>query len=470
MSTLLNKNQLHILVGYILISAILLNSIINIFREKKLNIFFEINFFDIIAGVFLFTFLLSFGKLIKNSFRFDSISISIVFYLFSFFVADCLILFFYKDLSFLELLLVVNILWFFIIFLRIKKITKLFPALISFAILRTFVNLFQSRLTVNNNIVGDVNAVFFDQAKNIYENSYYYSINNFVFEGYPQFISYIQSLFLGISIDSLSYNFYAYTSHIVFYLSVLFFAELNISKFNKFLLIFLFSLLIFNSHFLKFLFSTSLMSEGLVNLLTAITTVSLLSNVSKSDSLDSRLFFIFGMMYFSKQFNSSLVLVLLLILLVITKLNKVVLVGFFGVIIKELLYIFVFYEIDKDHHIKQMDVMDTIFDLFLFRDLKLENFILILKNLWIDKPIVILFFIFYFLYFYSKFIYKKFELTSDLIFLIINLNIIFVFLLYISVWRNMELESPIRYFLNYFHLIIISIFLNLDSPKRIKNI
>ena len=40
------------------------------------------------------------------------------------------------------------------------------------------------------------------------------------------------------------------------------------------------------------------MSEGLVNLLTAITTVSLLSNVSKSGSLDSRLFFIFGMMYF----------------------------------------------------------------------------------------------------------------------------------------------------------------------------
>ena len=117
-----------------------------------------------------------------------------------------------------------------------------------------------------------------------------------------------------------------------------------------------------------------------------------------------------------------------------------------------------------------MDVMDTIFDLFLFRDLKLENFILILKNLWIDKPIVILFFIFYFLFFYSKFIYKKFEITSDLIFLIINLNIIFVFLLYISVWRNMELESPIRYFLNYFHLIIISIFLNLDSPKSSKNI
>ena len=83
----------------------------------------------------------------------------------------------------------------------------MFPALISFVFLRAFVNLFKSRLTVNNNLIGDVNAVFYDQAKNIYENSYYYSINNFVFEGYPQFISYIQSLFLGISSDTLSYNF-----------------------------------------------------------------------------------------------------------------------------------------------------------------------------------------------------------------------------------------------------------------------
>ena len=88
------------MVGYVLIGAIVLNSIINVFRDKKLNTFFEINFFDIIAGVLLFTFLISFGKLIKNTFEFDSISISIVFYLFSFFVTDCLILFFYKGFSF----------------------------------------------------------------------------------------------------------------------------------------------------------------------------------------------------------------------------------------------------------------------------------------------------------------------------------------------------------------------------------
>jgi len=466
LSKLLARDRVHISVSYFLVSVILLNSIINIFNDKKLNFFLEINFFDITSGLFLFTFLLNMGMLIKNSFKFDSISISIVFYLFSFFVIDCLILFFYKEFSFLELVLVINIFWIFLILIKSKNIKGMVPAIISFVFLKTFVNLFKSRLTVNNNLIGDVNAVFYDQAKNIYENSYYYSINNFVFEGYPQFISYIQSLFLGISSDVLSYNFFAYTSHIVFYLSILFFAELNISRLNKFFIISLFSLLIFNSHFLKLLISTSLMSEGLVNLFTAITTVAVLDNVSKHQRLDTKLFFIFGIMYFSKQFNSSLVIISLLILLLITKLNKTVFIGFFGFIMKEMLYLFVFQDIEKDHHIKQMDVLDTVLDLILLRDLKIENFILILKNLWIDKPIVILFFVFYFVFLYSKIINKKFDLTSDLIFLIINLNIIFVFLLYISVWRNMELESPIRYFLNYFQLIIISIFLEIDKHKK----
>ena len=47
----------------------------------------------------------------------------------------------------------------------------------------------------------------------------------------------------------------------------------------------------------------------------------------------------------------------------------------------------------------------------------------------------------------------------------VNLNIVLVFLLYISVWRNMELESPIRYFLNYFHLILITTFQNIEMLK-----
>ena len=83
-----------------------------------------------------------------------------------------------------------------------------------------------------------------------------------------------------------------------------------------------------------------------------------------------------------------------------------------------------------------------------------------------DKPLSILFFIFYFSYIYSKIFTKRFEFKTDLIFTLINLNIIFVFLIYISVWQNMELESPIRYFLNNLHLLIASILLSIESVKK----
>tara|TARA_B100001250_G_scaffold316422_1_gene278810 strand:+ start:2181 stop:3518 length:1338 start_codon:yes stop_codon:yes gene_type:complete len=445
-----------------------LNSIFNAFQKNRVNILSNINLFDLITGILLFIFLCLVGNLVNKLLKFESVSLGVTSYLFSFFLFDSLILFFYQKLTFLEVLLIVNFIWLSFFLFKLKNLKRILLIFLSFASLRLYFDIFKSRLTTNNNIIGDVEAVFFDQAKNIYESSYFNSINNYVFEGYPQFLSYIQSIFLGLSTNSPQYNFYSFTSHIVFYLSILFFIELNISKFHKLTLITLFSLLLLNSSFLTFLFTTSLMSEGLVSLFTAITVVSVLNNLSSGGNLDYKLFLILGLMYFSKQFNSSLVLLLVILLYFISGKNKAVLFGFSGIALKELLFLFVFTgtEISKDHHIRQIDIADTILDLLLFRDLEVENIFLILKNFWIDKPIVILFFIFYFSYIYSKIFIKKFELQSDLIFLLINLNIIFVFLLYISVWQNMELESPIRYFLSNLHLLMLSIFLKIDKTKK----
>ena len=453
---------------YALFLIICLNSIFNAFQKNRVNILSNINLFDLITGILLFIFLCLVGNLVNKLLKFESVSLGVTSYLFSFFLFDSLILFFYQKLTFLEVLLIVNFIWLSFFLFKLKNLKRILLIFLSFASLRLYFDIFKSRLTTNNNIIGDVEAVFFDQAKNIYESSYFNSINNYVFEGYPQFLSYIQSIFLGLSTNSPQYNFYSFTSHIVFYLSILFFIELNISKFHKLTLITLFSLLLLNSSFLTFLFTTSLMSEGLVSLFTAITVVSVLNNLSSGGNLDYKLFLLLGLMYFSKQFNSSLVLLLVILLYFISGKNKAVLFGFSGIALKELLFLFVFTgaEISKDHHIRQIDIADTILDLLLFRDLEVENIFLILKNFWIDKPIVILFFIFYFSYIYSKIFIKKFELQSDLIFLLINLNIIFVFLLYISVWQNMELESPIRYFLSNLHLLMLSIFLKIDKTKK----
>lgn len=462
----LKDEKLYRFFCYSLIFIIYLNSILNLFSINQEDNFSTINFFDIGAGILLFSSLFFAGNLIRNILKFESISIGITFYLFSFFIIDCFVLFFYQKLDFLEIIFLVNLFWFLFFVFKLKNVKALLPLIVSFISLRLYFNEYVSKLTSNNNISGDVEAVFFEQAKNIYEGSYFYSINNYVWDGYPQFLSYIQSIFLGISGSLENYIFFSFTSHIVFYLSLLFFIELNISSFHKLISLGLFSLLLLNSKFIQFLFTTSLMSEGLVSLLTAILVIAVINNVKNSKHLDYKLFFLLGVMYFSKQFNSSLVVILILFLFFIKGRNKLILFGFSGVALKELLYQFVFTEASKDHHISQIDLKDTILDLLLFRDLKSQNIFLIIQNLWKDKPLVILFFIFYFSYIYSKLFIKKFELQTDLIFILINLNIVLVFLIYISVWQNMELESPIRYFLNNFHLLIISILLSIESAKK----
>ena len=287
-------------------------------------------------------------------------------------------------------------------------------------------------------------------------------------EGYPQFISYFQSLFLRISTNTNVYDYYSFTSHIIFYLSILFFFELKIGFKNKVLISVLFSFLILNSLWLQFLFTSSLMSEGIVSLFTAVLIFYVFDNIERNNFVDYLSIFLLGFLYFSKQFNSSIVLFSIIVLIFYKEKKLLTAIGFSGFLLKELLFVFVFPEISKEHHIRQIDLQDTFIDLLILRDLKFENILLILKNLWIDKPITILLLIFYMTFLLNSVILKKVNTSDILLFLLVNLNLILIFSLYISAWQNMELESPIRYILNLFHLTLLCIFLNLKKIPKMK--
>jgi hypothetical protein len=99
--------------------------------------------------------------------------------------------------------------------------------------------------------------------------------------------------------------------------------------------------------------------------------------------------------------------------------------------------------------------VDTFFDLLLIRDLKIGNISIILKNLIVDMPFFIL--VFYLLVMTLIFLYLyrlKYEKINITLF-IIYLNFLLIFILYITIWRTMELESPIRYMLNLLPVILI---------------
>ena len=450
---------------YILIFIIILNSLINLLGFDFIE---KINYFDIVSGILLFIYLILFGQLVDKLFSFQNISISIIFYLFSFFIIDVAILFFYHNLSFSQVFVFTNIVWLSYFLIKKRDLKFVFYIALSYFSLNYFINNFKTFLTKNNNLLGDVDAVFFDQALNIYENSYYFSISNYIMEGYPQFISYFQSLFLRISTNTNVYDYYSFTSHIIFYLSILFFFELKIGFKNKVLISVLFSFLILNSLWLQFLFTSSLMSEGIVSLFTAVLIFYVFDNIERNNFVDYLSIFLLGFLYFSKQFNSSIVLFSIIVLIFYKEKKFLTAIGFSGFLLKELLFVFVFPEISKEHHIRQIDLQDTFIDLLILRDLKFENILLILKNLWIDKPITILLLIFYMTFLLNSVILKKVNTSDILLFLLVNLNLILIFSLYISAWQNMELESPIRYILNFFHLTLVGIFLNLKKIPKMK--
>ena len=111
-----------------------------------------------------------------------------------------------------------------------------------------------------------------------------------------------------------------------------------------------------------------------------------------------------------------------------------------------------------------MNFKDTILDLITNTNLKIENAYTIFSNLLKDRPFtyLLLLFIFSFLLIAKK--RKKFDREFLTVFCLFFLNLILIFTLYISAWRNMpELESPIRYIFNFFHIIIAYTFINLND-------
>ena len=197
------------------------------------------------------------------------------------------------------------------------------------------------------------------------------------------------------------------------------------------------------------------MSEGILNYMY----LTLFFNIfdEKRPQYLRYIYLFFGLLIFSKQFYISLILINLIFLFIFKDSRKFVKYGFIAYLLKQIMYISYFSTLEKDHHIRQIDIIDTILDLLLFRDLNPNNIFGILNNLFIDKPLTYLLLIIFVLIFYL--ILNREFMNKILYFLIGNIisNFLLIFLLYISVWRNKELESPIRFILNLFLIFLLFI-------------
>ncbi len=453
--------------AYIISLPLLVNFIFNFIVDGGINKLGNVNYFNLISTFIFFSFLLTAGNIIKKTLNLSSHSISIVLYLLSFFIFEYIFSFFNQGYNFHQVVIYVNIFWLIFILLKNRKINDLFYPVFVYSFLNIFNNFYFDKFILNKNIVGDVEAIFYPHSKNIFENSFYFSVANPFMSGYPQFSSYLQSLLLKLSFNQIeNFEYFSQTSNILYFLSILFFYELKISNKNKVILCSIFTILVLNSVWLGFLFIDSLMSEGIVSYTFAVIIYNLFRGRSKTSATNYLNFFLLGCLIFSKQFISTIVLLLILFFLITSTYRKYAIVSLAPFLIKEISYFIQFKNIEKDHHLRQIDLNDAILDILLFRDLAFSNIIKIINNLFLDKPISYIFLVLGIYIIWN--IYQKniIEVEKLVYVFIIFINFVFIFLLYISAWKNMELESPIRYMLNLLHMKLAFLFVLIEESNE----
>ena len=439
------------------------NFLHNIFREKNIGFIYEVNYFNLISSVLLFLILFFTGKVLKNTFKLNNISIGIVFYFVFLFLLNNIFLFITKNILFNSYFIISNSILFIYILLKQKANKECFYLIIVFITNFSFVNLFKKYLRVVNKVKGDVEYQWFPMAENIYNENYYYSLTNPVIDGYGQLIRYVHAVLLKINFNFSDYEYLTSTTNLFYFLAILFIFELNTATKNKVYLSVLYSILVLNSEWLNYLFLDSLMGEGVVSLFFGIGLVAFFEEIKKGKNSNSIIFIIFGSLYFTKQFVTILIIFICFLIYISNIKNSKIILSLIPFLINEVNLKTVLVNIRRDAYVSDFDFKDTAVDLLTNTNLKIENAQIILFNLFEDRPYTYLLIIFVIsnILLLSK---KYFDKESIYFMIIFFINLFLIFGLYISAWRDMpELDSPIRYILNLFHLTLIYTFLNLEK-------
>ena len=343
-------------------SLIVLNYLINIFNNSIIETLLDTNFFDLFSTILLFIFLYLVSKEISSNLRFPYVSTGFVTYMFSFFLVDILTLFVFTGLKFSLLFIFVNAGWILLLIYRKANIKNVISIISAFTVSNVYNNFFINSLSKNTNILGDVKDIHFEHVKNIYTTNYFQSVSYSNLEGYPQMVAYFHATLNQLSISTIEFNYLPSSTNVLWLLTVLFIYESDFSRLSKYVFIFSFSALIFNSEWLKFLFIDSLMTEGVLSYLFCVTLFSIIKSLKINEGNLYIPFILMGLLYFSKQFISLLSLFVILYFLLSKKNRKFAVIGFVGFLLKELSYLTYFKNVTKNFHYEELDLQDAFFD------------------------------------------------------------------------------------------------------------
>ena len=179
---------------------------------------------------------------------------------------------------------------------------------------------FNFDLTPLTYTVPDESDVWLPATTYLFENNYFFALNNVSHSGYGQLITHINSVSTQIFYYLNNFLYFPFIKNVFFFLTLLFISEIKVRKTSKFVFLSVFLIVTLNSHWFRYLFFNSLMMENAVSYFFGVLIYSM--TISHTSFEKYLLTLLVGIMYFSKQFLSALGILFLLYLFIQKRLNK----------------------------------------------------------------------------------------------------------------------------------------------------
>jgi len=412
------------------------------------------DFINLFLSLILFIYIFYVGKSIKKIFDLSSISISIVFYLFSFFIIDNYFLLISKEYTFKEMFIFVNTIWL-ILFLFNKDLKNFHIILFVFSIffiqkylISYFVLNFD--LTPLTYTVPDETDVWIPATTYLFENNYYFAINNVSHNGYGLLITHINAVSTNIFYYSNNYMYLPFTKNVFFLLTLLFIYEIKVKNITKIIFVTVLIIVTLNSHWFRYLFFNSMMMENAASYFFGVLLFSRKEELKPFERYLTAL--LIGILYFSKQFLSFLAIIFLIYLFLTKKMkSRELILGLSPIFISLINSIILKIDITWSNYFKYFDFSNQEDQIITNNQYSFKNIFNIVNQFLIDKPVSYFLFIFLILFLFN--LKSNFNKYKDMLY-IVFINTILVFVLYITVWSDVEFGSSYRYLMNIFHLLI----------------
>ncbi len=456
---------------YLIFLPLLINFLTNVYLNKE-NLIFSILknnflFFSFIISSFTFYLL---AKAINDALDLNSLSLSICYFLSSFFLLEFILFpitsyselyLFNIKLSFKYIYVFVAIFWIVLLFFKKISIKRILILLFAYSFNFYFNRYNFEEISDLSNYIelnSDVPNQWFVIANQIFHQGLFHSFTNNLIAGQGLFLNHIQTTLFRFNFPLESFQFIRLNSFILLTFTVFLIIDLNITKKNKILLSLIYFVVILNSNWLTYLFIDSLMLEGIVSLFFAVYIYNSKNYLNNKINKKSFLFYLFfSLLLFSKEFISTIVFLYMLFIFIYKK-NTNLLPAFLIFLLDKLYSSLYISSETLSAYIGGNSIFDLVINVLTFKNLDFSLITKIIEEVMKDRIVSIIYVVFFFSYFFKTKLNRDWFALSS--FCLIIINLLFIITLYISWWKNVEVQSSFRYILNTLHLIIISIGMN----------